>query len=381
MGMCMKSLKHLVSSPAVLGMLAAVLIFSLFFSLTVNGLLHEQNRKLDVLDDMDWVFPLGTYDRIKVAEAEGKVAFLVESSSWNTDYYSELIDAEGNSAAYGWYLGDVNGNGQLELNIHPDGYFVNRNPNDSEHVQNLRGVPLTWFQYGSSLVLTEVPGYVIDASKGSVLSITEGDDITVYEPEEGEHVINQMGDYWIIEKSLPWPGGNLSVLYLRDMDFQVAMDGMLLDSIYNIDGEYIACEMITSGTYYNLPQEVIEVDWRVMTEDGEIFYSANSSGDMSLLNAGTGYYFVLEDPETRKIYFYDGSAPLDLEKGTMPVGPCRNGLFVFKNEEGKYGVMDKSGQIAAEPLFDSMSCLHQNMAVVVYGNDFGVIRLKGGGQS
>ena len=375
----MKSLKYLLKSPAVLGMLAAVLLISLFFSLMVTGLLTRQNRDLGQMEELDWVFPLGTYDRIRVAEAEGKVAFLVESSSWSTDYYSELVDTEGKPAAYGWYLGGIKGNGLLELNIHPKGYYVKRNPNDSEHVQNLHGEPLTWFQYGSSLLLSETPGYAIETVTNRVLAIRQGDDITVYEPEDGERVIDQKGDYWIIEKSLPWPGNNLTVFYLRDMNFQIAMDGMLFGGIYDIDGDYIACEVITSGTYYKPPQEVVEVDWRIMTAEGEIFYSANASGDMSLLNAGTGYYFVMEDPETRKMYFYDGSGPLDFEKGTMPVGPCVDGLIRFKTEDGKYGIMNKDGEIVVQPLFDSMSYLHQNMAVVVYGEDFGVIRLKGGG--
>ncbi|MBR5489494.1 MAG: hypothetical protein IKV72_07280, partial [Firmicutes bacterium] len=97
----MKSLKHLLKSPAVLGMLATVMIISLFFSLTMTGLLVRQNQTFEQMEELDWVLPLGTYDRIRAAEAEGKVAFLVESASWSTDFYSELVDAEGKPAAYG----------------------------------------------------------------------------------------------------------------------------------------------------------------------------------------------------------------------------------------------------------------------------------------
>ncbi|MBR5488347.1 MAG: WG repeat-containing protein, partial [Firmicutes bacterium] len=278
-------------------------------------------------------------------------------------------------------LGDIKGNGLLELNIHPEGYFVKQNPNDSEHVQDLYGESLTWFQYGSSLVLTEVPGYAIETVTNRVLAIRQGEDITVYEPEEEERVMGQKGDYWIIEKSLPWPGNNLTVFYLRDMDFQIAMDGMLFDSIYDIDGDYIACTVITSGTYYRPPEEVVEVDWCVMTTDGNRVYPQNSAADSILLSADEGYCVFMEDHEHRKMYFYDGSAPLELEEGTMPMGPCIDGLISFKTDDGKYGVINKDGEIVVQPLFDSMSKLHQNMAVVVYGNDFGVIRLEGGTQS
>lgn len=372
------------SNNIILFSFLGLLALSLFFAGTMTGLLNDQYREDAALAEMDWVFPLGMYDRIQIAEAQGEVGFKVESASWSVlqDRYYELLDEEGKPMQDDWFPRDADTSSRMELKVHPAGYYVVRDENnEANYIVNLRGEHLTWFHYGTHLELTEVPGYAIDRNSGKVIAIKEGNDVTVYEPDSGERVVNQLGDFWLMEKDLTWTGSPLTVYYLRDMDFQVALDGMLFDGIYDIDSDRIAACVITSGTLYRLPEEEISVDWRVMNVSGDTIYPMGDDEDVIMLGADEGYWFAMEDHEHRKIYFNDGTEPIDFVEDARPVGPCRNGLFVFQNEDGKYGVMRKDGIVAAQPLFDNMSPLHQNMAVVVNGGRLGVIRLKGGEDS
>lgn len=376
----MNNLKILLRNKIILAVLAGLLAVSVLCAVNVTSRLNNMDKIQEQLDAMDWVLPLGGYDRIKIAEVQDEVYFAVKK-----DETAEILDAEGKRTSAMKGLKEAceeNYFFTLDVRIHPEGYWLAYGPSwDWQQIRTCDGNREQYFQeklYDRQLLLTEKPGYVIDRSNRTVMDLKTGN--VIYTAKADERVVRQLGDFWIMEREIPWPNAGLTLTYLRDMNFQLALDGMLFDGIWNIDGDRIIGTVITTGTYDQLPEEVIAVENCVLDTSGKILFSDADveSGDLILLGAEDGYFFALENHEHYRMHFTDGSGFVDFAEGYEPVGTCQNGVFAFTDRAGKYGFRNKAGETIIPPIFDQASFIHQGMAVVTRGSYTGVIRLEGG---
>ena len=383
----MKSLKNMFRNGLMKALFIGLIVLSLLCVSTVNRQFDQMDWQEQQLNAYEWVIPLGLYDEIQVAEFDGKVYFLAGAGEpGSMDYTVYETDAEGDSLQpldgfwQPFLTSDVDH--RMEREIHPAGYWITRNSgaSDREYVTDMDGNQLSPKSKEYTLQLTETPGYVIDMESRAVFSLDSGK--PVYQALENERVVGQMGDYWIMERDIPWPHGvPLTLMYLRNMDFSMALDGMLFDSVYEVEDGKICGTVITTGTYDVLPDEVIALEERIVEADGSWTEIFDEAGDGVILGAGDGYYVTHDwESEETRVNFLDGSAPAAIEKNMELFGPCCNGVIAFQNLDDnlKKGFLNCKGEILIEPIFEACSTPHQDMAVVVHSGRTGVIRLKGG---
>ncbi len=379
----MKSLRNVFRNGLVKALFIGLIVLSLLCVTTVNRQFAQMDWQEQQLNEYEWAIPLGLYDEIQVAEFDGKVYFLTGAGEpGSMDYTVYEADGETLKPLDGFWqpflTSDVY---RMTREIHPAGYWIYRASGDSgrEYVTDMDGNQLSPKSKKYTLQLTETAGYVINMESRAVFSLDSGK--PVYQALENERVVDQMGDYWIMERDIPWPHGvPLTVMYLRNLDFSMALDGMLFDSVYEVEGGKICGTVITTGTYDVLPDEVIAVEERIVEADGSWTKIFDEAGDSVILGAGDGYYVTLErDGKEKKIQFLDGSAPTAIDKNVELFGPCRNGVIAFQNQDDlKRGFLNRKGEILTEPIFEGCSTPHLDMAVVVHNGRTGVIRLKGG---
>lgn len=376
----MNNLKILLRNKIILAVLAGLLAVSVLCAVNVTSRLNNMDKIQEQLDAMDWVLPLGGYDRIKIAEVQDEVYFAVKK-----DGKVEILDAEGKRTSAMKGLKEAceeNSFFTLDIRIHPEGYWLAYGPSwDWQQIRTCDGNTEQYFQeklYDRQLLLTEKPGYIIDRISRTVMDMKTGD--VIYTAKADERVVRQLGDFWIMEREIPWPDAGLTLTYLRDMNFEVALGGMLFDGIWNIDGDRIIGTVITTGTYDKLPEEVIAVENCMLDASGKILFSDADveSGDLIILGAEDGYFFTLEGHEHYRMHFTDGSGTVDFAEGYEPVGACQNGVFAFTDRADKYGFKNRAGETVIPLIFDQVSTIHQGMAVVTRGSYTGVIRLEGG---
>lgn len=383
----MKSLKNMFRNGLMKALFIGLIVLSLLCVSTVNRQFDQMDWQEQQLNAYEWVIPLGLYDEIQVAEFDGKVYFLAGAGEpGSMDYTVYETDADGDSLkplAGFWQpflTSDVDH--RMTREIHPAGYWITRNSgaSDREYVTDMDGNQLSPKSKKYTLQLTETPCYVIDMESRTVFSLDSGK--SVYQALENERVVGQMGDYWIMERDIPWPHGvPLTLMYLRNMDFSMALDGMLFDSVYEVEDGKICGTVITTGTYDVLPDEVIALEERIVEADGSWTEIFDEAGDGVILGAGDGYYVTHDwESEETRVNFLDGSAPAAIEKNMELFGPCCNGVIAFQNLDDnlKKGFLNCKGEILIEPIFEACSTPHQDMAVVVHSGRTGVIRLKGG---
>ncbi len=386
----MSSLKHLFQNGLIKAMFIGMVILSLLCASTVKQQFEKMDWTEQQLSQYEWVIPLGMYDEISSAEIGDTVYFLAGSGEEGHREYT-VYEWDGTSLKNDaqWknmqiFLTSQGGN-RLTRNVHPAGYWISRKSgvSEREYVTDMEGSQLTSSYGNYMLQLTEQPGYVINRENNTVISLETQD--VIYKAPENERVMNQMGDYWIMERDIPWPHGvPLTIMYLRNMDFTMALDGMLFDSVYEIEGGKICGTVITTGTYDVLPEEVIAVEERIVEPYGSWTPLFTNAADGVILSAGDGYYVTQEWSPTEskiqtKIHFLDGRESAVIEDWMEPIGPCRNGIIAFQNQNDlKKGFMNVSGEIIAEPIFTNCSYPHLDTAVVVHNGQLGVMRLKGG---
>lgn len=380
----MSSLKHLFQNGLIKAMFIGMVILSLLCVSTVKQQFEQMDWTEQQLNEFEWIIPLGLYDEINVAETGGSVYFLTGTGEkGNMEYTVFEWDGKKLKNNEQWQLlltSNVDSN--LTRKMHPAGYWIYRESNQSgrEYVTDMQRNRLTTRHGKYTLRLTEQPGYVIDMGANSVISLETGN--VIYTAQENERVMNQMGDYWIMERDIPWPHGvPLTILYLRNMDFSMALDGMLFDSVYEVEGGKICGTVITTGTYDVLPEEIIAIEERIVDADGSWTPIFQTAGDGVILSAGDGYYVTREwNTDETKIHFFDGGEPVIIEDGIEPNGPCRDGIIPYYEQKNfKKGFLNISGEVVAEPIFSECSYPHQGTAVVVHNGRYGVLRLKGGG--
>lgn len=386
----MSSLKHLFQNGLIKAMFIGMAILSLLCASTVKQQFEKMDWTEQMLGQYEWVIPLGMYDEISAAEIGDTVYFLTGSGEEGKREYtvyewngiSLKNDAQWKNMQV--FLTSHGGN-RLTRNVHPAGYWISRKSGvpEREYVTDMEGSQLT-SSYGSYMLqLTEQPGYVINRENNTVISLETQD--VIYKALENERIMNQMGDYWIMERDIPWPHGvPLTITYLRNMDFSIALDGMLFDSVYEVEGGKICGTVITTGTYDVLPEEVIAVEERIVEADGSWTPLFSEAGDGVILGAMDGYYKTREwnsgEAESQTmIHFMDGRASAVIESGVEPIGPCRNGFIAFQNEDGlKKGFLNQKGEIIVEPIFERCSDSQLDAAVVMHNGQYGVLYLKGG---
>ncbi len=380
----MKSLRNVFRNGLVKALFIGLIVLSLLCVTTVNRQFAKMDWQEQQLNEYEWAIPLGLYDEIQVAEFDGKVYFLAGAGESGTmDYTVYEADGDTLKPLTGFWqpflTSDVDH--RMTREIHPAGYWITRNSSssDREYVTDMDRNQLTSKYKKHTLQLTETAGYVINMENRAVFSLDSGK--PVYQALENERVTGQMGDYWIMERDIPWPHGvPLTLMYLRNMDFSMALEGMLFDSVYEVEGGKICGTVITTGTYDVLPDEVIAVEERIVEADGSWTKIFDKAGDGVILGAGDGYYVTHDwESEETMLCFLDGSAPAAIEKKMELFGPCRNGIIAFqKQDDLKRGFLNRRGEILIEPIFEVCSTPHQDMAVVVHSGRTGVIRLKGG---
>ena len=386
----MSSLKHLFQNGLIKAMFIGMIILSLLCALTVKQQFEKMDWTEQMLSQYEWVIPLGMYDEISAAEIGDTVYFLAGSGEeGNREYTVYVWDGTSLKNDAQWenmqvFLSSHGGN-RLTRNVHPAGYWISRKSgvSEREYVTDMEGSRLTSNHRSYMLQLTEQPGYVINRENNTVISLENQD--VIYKALENERIMNQRGDYWIMERDIPWPHGvPLTIMYLRNMDFSMALDGMLFDSVYEVEDGKICGTVITTGTYDVLPEEVIAVEERIVEADGSWTPLFADASDGMILSAGDGYYVTQEwsheESKTQTIiHFLDGRESAVIENWMDPIGPCRNGFIAFQYQKDlKEGFMDASGVIVAEPIFSNCSYPHLDTAVVVHYGQMGVLHLKGG---
>lgn len=388
--------------------IAAVLILTLLVMVLTGWKVYRAQASADwrsaEIDGYDWLVPLGQYDLIYGATLEDDVYYRAASvllkDSMGTAYVEAVLDEEGRE------LENFNGSldrftidyRHLMVELHPAGYgltevdYTGDKPSDWE-VRDLTGKLL--YADGGWLTLTEEPGYVISADKRSVIDLFTGD--TVFTAPSNERIKGQAGGFWQMELDLPWydNGDTLTVEYLRDMDFQVALDGKLSSGYSQIlqDGLIIG-DIVVNGTYYNWPSEYIEVDWCVLDSETGLPAEGFENLDISAFSgAEDGWFAVRNEEGCLRMYFTDGEGGfLDLPKGVRPVGPLSEGIFpaaynertdsplmgeIYNNSD-RCGFMDRQGNLVTELIFERCSPVREDCAVVQYDDKVGILRLKGG---
>ena len=380
----MSSLKHLFRNRLVLAVFIGLILLSLLCISTVNRELAEMEWQEATLQGYDWLIPMGIYDGIHVAEMNGTVYFTAEIGT-ERELDGTIYKSNGTYLAvteeYDWFLNLCADREHLQLDVHPAGYGITQRwaGAGKEYVWDMERKRLTEDFDRFSLQLTEASGYAIDRIQNTVISLTDGS--VVYRAKSDERIVGQDGDYWILERDIPWPDAGLTLTYLRDMEFGIALNGMLFDSVYDVHEGRILGTVITSGTYYALPEEVISVENRFVEADGSWEPLFEEGEDNVLVRGQDGFYILLDrETEEQTLCYMDGTEPLQLSEGTEPVA-VNDGIVTVETEDGKMGYLDLQGNVIAEPIFSQVSIPHKNLAVVVFNGDVGVIRLKGGGGS
>ena len=374
----MRNLLFILKNKIVLATVISLLAVSVICAFNLTSRLNSMDRIQSQLDAMDWVIPLGTYESLYAAEVQGNVYFAAEQGKDVT-----ILDAEGKPAAEMAGLAEARDCFyKLEVLIHPEGYWIDLSSAGYQKIRTCDESQRYFDGYiaGSSLILADQPGlaYTMTGNGNTAVNLKTGK--VIYTAKSDERIVRQDGEFWIMEREIPWSNAALTLTYLRDMNFEMALDGMLFDGIWDIDGDHIAGAVITTGTYDQLPEEVIAVENCILDTSGNVLYSDadTESGDLILLGADEGYFFTMENHERYRMHFSDGSGSLDFAEGHEPVGPCRDGLFAFTTGEDRYGFKNKDGETVIPAIFDMVSQPHQGLAAVQRGRDVGVIRLEGG---
>jgi len=358
-----------------------------------NAVSDRQNA----LDGYDWLVPLGQYEWIYGAELDSGSYFLLQDKLTNVSmdgtrqpvYADTVVDSQGRDVPE-----ELSGFGNMEksgllldISVHPAGYgimeFESTNGPSSYSVRTLSGEAL--YSDGGRLELSQVPGYVISFEKNAVIDLKTGE--TVYEPPEGERVIRQEGNFWRMELDLPWyeNGDTLTVEYLRDMDFQVALGGRLSSGASQVvkDGLIIG-DLVVNGDYYNWPSEYIEVEWLVL--DAATGLPAEGFAEYNIYRFsgdGDGWLCTRNDDGSLRMHVTEPGADetavwFDLPEDVKPVGPMREGLAAVRDGYGRFGFLDRTGQMVTDFVFDRVSSVHDGCAAVKFEDSAGIIRLKGG---
>ena len=378
----MSSLKHLFQNGLIKAMFIGIVILSLLCISLVNQMLAKMDVKEQSLIGYEWIIPLGMYDEINAAEFQESVYFLAgEGEEGNRTYTIYEWDGTSLKINENWHIFLTSGKeNNLSRKVHPAGYWISRDKDGMECVTDLERNQLTSYRNEFTFELTELPGYVIDRVQDSVISLNNQS--IVYRAPENEGIHGQMGDYWIMEVDIPREGrAPITLLYLRNQDFSMALDGMLFTVIREIESGTVCGEAVTNVSYDDLPAKLIYSEERIVEADGSWRAVSPDAGKMGIMGADDGYYTTwARNTDKLRLHFFDGTDSAPIEGGMKPFGPRRNGIIAFRMQDDdlKTGFMNSKGEIIVEPIFSEWSIPHMDTAVVVHDGQVGVLRLKGG---
>lgn len=382
-------LKNKIILAAVL-ILLAVTLLSIW---RIHVLQAEEGWDAELMKSLDWVIPPGVYGMIVIDEIDGQTVFHVTDYRRNNE--SKVIDMRGKYVEQeGLQRMDYT---VEEILYHPAGYGLVRGTaangfSDSYRLETLDG-DIIYDDGTNVLALTEQPGYV-RIVHGGVVSLDTME--TVYSPKEGETITEQKGNYWIMSVEIPWQGGMKTLKYLRNMDFTAALDGMLFESVLDIQEDLVVGRVVNGYSCDNLPeykegQTIITAEWKVFDGKGNILFPANDN-DMGkeIISANDGF-FTTEENGFMRIHFLDDlpndDETVDLENGQVPYFMSENGYITFSQsglnessvENGeKYGIMDRKGNVIYDPIFARPRRAEGDFLAARFPNACGVIRIGGG---
>lgn len=386
-------MRTLLKNKIILAAALILLVVTLLSIWRIHVLQAEEGWDEELMKSLDWVIPPGVYGMIVIDEIDGQTVFHVTDYRRNNE--SKVIDMQGKRIEReGLQRMDYT---VEEILYHPAGYGLVRGTaangfSDSYRLETLDGD--TVYDGGTNaLALTEQPGYV-RIVHGGVVSLDTME--TVYSPKEGESITDQKGDYWVMSVEIPWQGGIKTLKYLRNMDFTAAFDGMLFESVLDIQDDIVVGKVVNGYSCDNLPeykegQTKITAVWKVLDGKGNILFPVKDD-DMGkeIISADDGF-FTTEENEFVRIHFLDNlpedEEAIDLESGQTPRIMSENGYITFSQssfndgsvENGeKYGIMDRRGNVIFAPIFVRPRRVEGDLLVARFPNACGVIRIGGG---
>lgn len=392
----MTVMRTLLKNKIILAAALILLAVTLLSIWRIHALQAEEGWDEELMKSLDWVIPPGVYAGIVMEEVDGQLLFRVDNDT--------VLNEKGRSV-------DLKGLQRMHADwdsiaYHSAGYGIVQESlgmgEYSYRVESLDGEVL--YDAGKRTIgMTEEPGYIL-LGDGSVVSLENGK--TVYTPKEGEAVSSQIGDYWIMTVTFPWRTefNTNTLLYLRNLDFSVALDGMLFTYIGDIEGDRIVGKVLEGYDYYgkrpehNPRQPELPAAFRVLDGEGNVLFPLtpeDAASEIFGVADGCVISEVSDGSEflQQRLHFVDNlpenDAYIDLPKGMYLQGMSATGYISFRQAGAIYdekddryhdgmGIMNRQGDIIVPPVFSYVRRILQDCAVVELSGEYGVIRIGGG---
>ncbi|MBQ8562359.1 MAG: hypothetical protein IJ443_00515 [Firmicutes bacterium] len=382
--MIRKLLKNRIILASVL-VLVAVTVLSIW---QIGRIQKEEGWDRFFAKSLEWVIAPGIYQQIAVVEADGELVFCVEGGAAEEPV---AIDENGRHVN----LKGMQRMAENGIGYHDAGYgIVNETAADGySEIWQLVTVDgeVLYDSRNEGFSMTEMPGYIRFSTRGNsrVVSLESGE--VVYSAPEGETVSGQKGNYWIMSVTFPWRTefNTETLYYLRNLDFSVALDGMMFTGISEIEDDMILGKVLEGYDYYGerlvygKDSPELSVSEKVLDGSGTVLYSPDEIGaGCEITSAGDGWFTTAETcggARVEKMHFFDslkdGDA-LELPEGILPWELYDKGYIQFADSE-KTGIMDRKGNVIVPPGFAYVRDLEKDCVVVVLGSECGVIRIGG----